>query len=68
MSRKEAERRRTSKERVRERGGRWIEEGYVSMRVTKVCVSGSRDTLGKQSRNEALVLPGSPSQPGERLG
>lgn len=27
-------------------------------------VSGSRDALGKQSRNGALVLPGFPSQSG----
>lgn len=32
--------------------------------MSLVFVSGSRDALGKQSRNRPLVLPGSPSQPG----
>lgn len=38
----------------------------IAPSVSLLFVSGSRDALGKQSRNRTLVLPGSPSQPGEK--
>lgn len=42
-------------------------DGSIKVKAPSVSflfVCGSRDTLGKQSRNRALVLPGSPSQSG----
>lgn len=55
------------RQRERERSGGVLIDGSIKVKAPSVSflfVSGSRDTLGKQSRNRALVLPGSPSQSG----
>ncbi len=51
--------------------GRALVDGSMKVMAPSVSllfVPGSRDAPGKQSRNEALVLPGSSLQPGESLG
>lgn len=67
---KGGERKRRSKEREGGRGSALLDGSMKVMApsVSLLFVSGSRDAVGKWSRNRALVLPGSPSRHGESLG